>query len=344
MKGIDISQYQKGIDFDSVKKQYDFVILRGGYTGYGSTRPLCKDECFEDFYKACKDRGIPVGVYWYSCANSKKFGQMEATFLYDNCLKGKKFQYPIWIDVEDIHWQKGNKAGVTEACKGFCEELEGLGYYVGIYGSDYSTFKDMVYLEELTAYDKWVAKWGNIKPSYVLDYGMWQTSNCGHVDNFFGAVDTDESFRDYPNIILANNLNGYRRPNGSDEDGSTSNDNNSSSDTNNSNNSQSFIEYIVKGGDTLSGIAQVYGLTWQQLAEYNHLENPNLIYPNQVIKIPTFGNTPTNDNYIDYVVKSGDTLSKIATMYGTTWQKIAEFNHLANPNLIYPNQIIKIPK
>jgi GH25 family lysozyme M1 (1,4-beta-N-acetylmuramidase) len=103
MEGIDISQYQKGIDFDSIKNQYDFVILRGGYTGYGSTRPLVKDECFEEFYKACKDRGIPVGVYWYSCANSKKFGKMEASFLYDNCLKGKKFQYPVYIDVEDVH-------------------------------------------------------------------------------------------------------------------------------------------------------------------------------------------------------------------------------------------------
>ena len=107
--GIDISQYQKGIDFNAIKNQYDFVILRGGYTGFGSTRPLVKDECFEEFYKACKDRGIPVGVYWYSCANSRAFGEKEATFLYDECLKGKKFQYPVYIDVEDIHWQKNNK-------------------------------------------------------------------------------------------------------------------------------------------------------------------------------------------------------------------------------------------
>ena len=94
----------------------------------------------------------------------------------------------------------------------------------------------------------------------------------------------------------------------------------------------------------MSGIASMYGLTWQQLAEYNHLQNPDLIFPNQVIKIPTLGNAPTNDNYIDYVVKGGDTLSGIASIYGTTWQKLAEFNNIANPDLIFPNQIIKIPK
>ncbi len=45
----------------------------------------------------------------------------------------------------------------------------------------------------------------------------------------------------------------------------------------------------------------------------------------------------------EYVVVSGDNLTKIANMYGTTWQVLAEINELANPNLIYPNQIIVLP-
>ncbi len=44
-----------------------------------------------------------------------------------------------------------------------------------------------------------------------------------------------------------------------------------------------------------------------------------------------------------YVVKKGDILWKIGKMFNIDWKKIAEFNHLKNPNLIYPNQEIKIP-
>nr|WP_233516775.1 bifunctional 2',3'-cyclic-nucleotide 2'-phosphodiesterase/3'-nucleotidase [Paenibacillus curdlanolyticus] len=44
-----------------------------------------------------------------------------------------------------------------------------------------------------------------------------------------------------------------------------------------------------------------------------------------------------------YIVKSGDTLSQIAAHYGTTWQKLAAYNELRNPNLIYPGQQIRIP-
>ena len=44
--------------------------------------------------------------------------------------------------------------------------------------------------------------------------------------------------------------------------------------------------YVVKQGDTLSAIARKYNTTYQVLAEYNSISNPNLIYPGQVIKIP----------------------------------------------------------
>ena len=50
--------------------------------------------------------------------------------------------------------------------------------------------------------------------------------------------------------------------------------------------SSSDYEYIVKKGDTLSGIARRYNTTYQELARYNNIANPNLIYVNQVIKIP----------------------------------------------------------
>lgn len=96
--------------------------------------------------------------------------------------------------------------------------------------------------------------------------------------------------------------------------------------------------YIVQKGDTLSGIAAKYGTTWQVLAEYNKIANPNLIYPDQIIVIP-------NGTEQTYVVQKGDTLSSIAAKYGTTWQSIYEKNKDTigdNPNLIKPGQVLKI--
>ena len=53
-------------------------------------------------------------------------------------------------------------------------------------------------------------------------------------------------------------------------------------------------------------------------------------------------NSVDNSNYIEYIVKSGDTLSEIAQKYNTTYQKIAKDNNISNPNLIYPNQKLVI--
>ncbi|MWC26823.1 bifunctional 2',3'-cyclic-nucleotide 2'-phosphodiesterase/3'-nucleotidase [Paenibacillus sp. MMS18-CY102] len=54
------------------------------------------------------------------------------------------------------------------------------------------------------------------------------------------------------------------------------------------------------------------------------------------------GQTPTAKDKV-YIVKAGDTLSQIALRHGTTWQKLADYNNLRNPNLIYPGQRISIP-
>jgi LysM repeat protein len=102
-------------------------------------------------------------------------------------------------------------------------------------------------------------------------------------------------------------------------------------------NSENYIEYIVKSGDTLSEIAEKYNTTYQKIAQDNNIENPNLIYPNQKLKIYTNVSQETI-----YIVKSGDTLSAIAQKFNTTYQKIAKDNNISNPNLIYPNQKLVI--
>ena len=99
--------------------------------------------------------------------------------------------------------------------------------------------------------------------------------------------------------------------------------------------------YIVQSGDTLSGIANMYGTTYQHLAEINGIANPNLIHVGQEIRID--GTAPTSNASEEYyTIQSGDTLSGIAAKFGTTWQWLAEVNGISNPNLIYPGNTIRV--
>lgn len=93
--------------------------------------------------------------------------------------------------------------------------------------------------------------------------------------------------------------------------------------------------YMVTGGDTLSGIGSKTGYSWRLIAAINNLKSPYTIYPGQVILLPDY----------PYKVVSGDTLSKIAETYSeVTWQRIAEYNLLENPNLLSIGQELDIPR
>jgi GH25 family lysozyme M1 (1,4-beta-N-acetylmuramidase) len=210
MKGLDISSYQNGINFNQIKNAgVQFLILRAGFTGWGTGVNYNKDTCFENFYKQAKQVGIPVGAYWYSCANNYEKGVAEAKFMYENCLKGKQFEFPIYIDVEEDRHQKVGKTYVTSAIKGFCETLENLGYYVGIY-ANLNYFNNYINTPSLYMYDKWFAYWKKDlnKPSFPYgDYGLWQNSSDGYVAG--QRVDTNIAYKDYPTIIKNAKLNGF---------------------------------------------------------------------------------------------------------------------------------------
>ncbi len=332
-KGIDISKYQAGIDLNNIKNNgYDFVIIRAGYTGWGDGDSMAIDPSFEDSYSRAKSAGLGVGAYYFTIATSYQEGVDEANWLYNNCLKGKQFDYPIYIDVEDDtggkqYLRKAGKNATTQGIKGFCETMEKLGYYVGIYASDISGFKDMMNIDELKDYDKWVARYGK-KPEYVTEYGMWQTTSSGKVNGYSGNLDLNEAYKDYPSIIKSNGLNGYSK------DSSSSNSHQINTDT-----TSYGTVYTVVEGDTLSGIASRYGTTYQKLAEYNGIADPNKIYPGQQIKIP---GSNQSSSAVYYTVVTGDNLTKIANRYGTTVNQLVSWNNIANANLIYPGQKLRV--
>lgn len=96
----------------------------------------------------------------------------------------------------------------------------------------------------------------------------------------------------------------------------------------------------------MSGIALKYGTTVRELVTLNNIQNPNLIYPGDEIKVPINGNT-NNDvlyttGHIIYTVQRGDTLSELALRFNTTVQEIAEVNGIRNINLIYIGETLKI--
>lgn len=103
-------------------------------------------------------------------------------------------------------------------------------------------------------------------------------------------------------------------------------------------------EYIVQAGDTLNKISGMFNVSVDDLVKWNNIKNKNLIYVGQVLKVK--GNStpaPTPTAQGTYVVKAGDTLSKIASKYGITYQELARINNIANPNLILVGQVLKVP-
>ena len=102
-----------------------------------------------------------------------------------------------------------------------------------------------------------------------------------------------------------------------------------------------YINYTVKSGDSLYKIANNYNTTVDSIKKLNNLTSNNLQI-NQVLKIPTTTNQGTQ-NYINYTVKSGDSLYKIANTYNTTVDSIKKLNNLTSNNLQI-NQVLKIPK
>ena len=95
--------------------------------------------------------------------------------------------------------------------------------------------------------------------------------------------------------------------------------------------------YTVQSGDTLSGIAAKFGTTYQILAAINGIGDPNHIWPGEVLKV-----TGTASQQSTYYVQAGDTLSAIASKFGTTVSSLVSLNRISNPNVIYVGQKIYV--
>ena len=206
LSGIDISYHDGEIDFSKVKQQVDFIIMRAGY---GNKTADSKEIKFDIYYEAAKKNNIPIGAYWYCYAKTPEEALKEAqAFLIR--VKGKKFEFPIYYDVEEQNILKTGKENVNTIIKTFCEELEKNDYYCGLYCSS-SYLNNLISDEIKNRYQIWVAHWKVKEPKYNGKWGIWQYTSDGKLDGFPNKrFDLNTAVIDYEPIIKSLGKNGYK--------------------------------------------------------------------------------------------------------------------------------------
>lgn len=209
--GIDVSVWQGSINWEKVKADgVEFAILRAGYTG-------AKDRYFEENYTKAKAVGIDLGCYFYTYAVTVEEAEKDADLLI-SWLEGKKFEYPIYYDMEDNKQLTEDMTTElrTQMCLAFLDKMQKAGYYTGIYANPlwFNNYLDESALAAKS--DIWLASWtGSGKPTidYSEKYGLWQYSATGTVGGISGDVDMNVAFKDYPTIIKRGGYNGYAKAN-----------------------------------------------------------------------------------------------------------------------------------
>lgn len=196
MKGIDISDYQRGLDIASLKKQgIEFLLLK---VGEGST---LVDKSFDEFYQAAAEAGIPVGAWFYSYATTEEIAIRDAKRAL-SLVGGKPLPLGIYIDVEDGSQMALRDSVLTAVVKAFCDTIRSAGYRPGAYGSALNLWGKVgpSYLGDDVLV--WTAWWNKSNPPKPCD--IWQTSEKGTISGYLGYVDTDKSMSERFEALVKN--------------------------------------------------------------------------------------------------------------------------------------------
>ena len=325
-EGIDVSNWQGYINYSQVKSSGIEVVYIKASEG-----TTYRDPYFENNYQNAKANGLKVGFYHFLTARNTQQARAQAQF-FASVISGKSPDCKLAMDYEQFY--EGNSiAEINQIAKAFMERLQELtGKEVIVY-SNLNDARNVFNSEIASRYPLWLAYWGNYN-NLQNTSSSWQTwegiqyTNRGIVSGINGYVDRN---RFTQNILLNQCTECPSVEPPKPEEGQE-------------NGQESY--YIVKSGDTLSYIANIYNTTVQQIAAINGISNPNLIFPGQRLRIPTSSEIPEVNEmaHIIYTVKRGDNLWNISRKYGTTVQEIAQLNNISNPNLIFIGQRLKIPK
>lgn len=193
IKGIDVSYWQGTIDWDKVKADgIEFAFIRVGH----GERKL--DTKFIENIKEANRVGIPVGVYFYSTAQTIEQSILDAQFVLDN-IQGYTISYPVVVDMEDSSQVNLGKQAITEMTKAFCDEIRASGYTPMVYCNEY-WYTNYVDFSQLGDVERWIARY-KVKPDFSIERDIWQAGSTTRINGIQGNVDIDFGYTNYATLI-----------------------------------------------------------------------------------------------------------------------------------------------
>ncbi len=189
--GIDVSGFQGEIDWQQVKDSgVSFVFIRVGGRGYGEEGRLYTDDWAQTYYEGARKAGLQVGAYFFSQAITPAEATQEASFALRQ-IKGWEMDLPLVFDWEYVsesaRTARMDADTLTACALAFCQRAELSGVTPMLYFNA-SQSRDMLHLEQLTAYPFWLAMYDS-PMDYPYRVSYWQYSCEGTVPGIETPVD-----------------------------------------------------------------------------------------------------------------------------------------------------------
>lgn len=198
-KGIDVSKWQGKINWEEMKNEIDFAIIRVGW-GQNNIDSQAKRNCSE-----CNRLGIPIGVYWFSYAYTSAMSKKEAEYCH-KFIKNYKIDLPVAFDFEgdsrNYALSKGvnvNKTLASSIFLSFADTIKSYGY-------DVMNYTNLDYIknyfnEDTLKHPLWIADWtGEMSYKGNGTVSFWQTTSHKIINNI--RYDYNEWLEGTEQVIL----------------------------------------------------------------------------------------------------------------------------------------------
>lgn len=195
VKGIDVSFWQGDVDWQSLRGQVDFVMIKATQGKSSSGAELFEDGKFRRNIEGASAAGLRCGVYHFFTAVTEADARREADY-FISVISPYKDKIDLWAaaDVEiDDFLGSANKDQLTAAVQTFCDRVKAAGFSPMVYANGYY-WKER--LGDIRGAARWLALWreDTTKPEGFGDIAMWQYSSTGRVNGVDGNVDMNVGY------------------------------------------------------------------------------------------------------------------------------------------------------
>lgn len=303
---IDISEWQGKLtesQWNDIKSKVDGVIIRFGYRGYG-TGALKVDYEFTNNINACKRLGIPYGLYFFTQAVNTAEAQTEVAMIAQHT-DIKAAELGVWCDSETSNNGKGrgdvlSREQRTVCNKAFIDAVNARGGHGGLYCGFYwlrdnlvaDTFKGVplwlaCYMSQplYSGDDLYIWQFSSLNPFNISGFG--KSLDCNWQYKGFGQTKPTKTVEELAKEVLegkwGNGQDRVKRLTAAGYDYSAVQKR--VNELVKERDKAKTTYYTVQRGDTLSAIARRYNTTVTKIVKDNGIQNANLIYVGQVLKI-----------------------------------------------------------